>query len=237
MSIESRVASAHHGSFDKVYVGDLGQYCELVFATWVSEQGVSGISFKATDRREETLDNLHDTFEVPYWRLIADLFDDVRSNTLNSNSLPAEAILLILNTLTMEIEEHISRLRITDEANLPQPILNGISRRINALRGILDSLGFESSGTSEFSAPINVNSSSDEMRSNNDTASTSNIGENSAGVSNLLHILLKPHQLMPTGKRCLDISKLPFPGHCYSPRIQSILYIDKRRSTRERKYK
>ena len=219
-----------------MYVGDLGQHCELLFAAWASKSGASGISFKVSDKRDATLDNLQDAFEVPYWELIAELFDDVRSETSNSNSLGPETMLLVLHNLTTNVEDEISRLGITDGANLPQPILDGISKRINTLRGILDFLGFESYGKDEASSTINVTPLSDMGRPNNENASAPHDGEISACVSDFLQIVLELHQLILIEECCLDISKLPFPGHCYSARIQSILYINEWRSAKKRKY-
>ena len=156
------------------------------------------MSFEATDKRDGTTDNLQDTFEIPYWILIADLFDNVRSNTLNRNTLGADAILLVLNSTTVNVEENISRLKSIAQDNVPEPILEGISRRINALRDLLNFMGFETNGKDGFTSPVNANPRSTETYPdhNHDVSifSGENSGEeNNAQVRNRPPIVLEFH--------------------------------------------
>ena len=93
----------------------------------------------------------------------------------------------------MNIEDDFGRLRITNEKDIPKPILDGISGRINALRGILDSVGFETYNKEKFSSQIYIKPFSSETHLTHDDATLSDDAEDKTYVSNLLQIVLELH--------------------------------------------
>lgn len=170
MTIESQAALAGRKSSEKVYLGDLGEYCELVFSSSISGIRNPDISSTVTHTRDEILDNLQDTFEVPYWSLIADLFLGMRSNTLKRRSLSTEVVLKVLDSVNMNLHGELRQLRECGEADIMQPFLSGIDERMRVLRSILESTGVETNGKDELLSAM-FEKAKDNEHITNDTAS------------------------------------------------------------------
>lgn len=130
---------------EKVYVGDLGEFCEAVSRAWNDASILADSEnrkFIPTHRRDqEIFEYLQDAFETSYWELMLDIFLQWRQIT---KSLSGDIVLKVLDSLEREIKigrsELLAEIETQSEDLLEElaPILDGIDARIAILSTVGD---------------------------------------------------------------------------------------------------
>lgn len=125
---------------DTVYLGDLGHFGEEVSQTWSQPTGLNP-TFTVTHRRDEVLHYLQGALEVPYWKLMVDLFLGWRANI---KTLSGEVVLRALDNVKLDILDgkrqlldDLEELEVQDKENI-KPIVQGIDLRLRVLESVWD---------------------------------------------------------------------------------------------------
>ncbi|KAL7620057.1 hypothetical protein AAE478_010606 [Parahypoxylon ruwenzoriense] len=136
---------------DSVYIGDLGVYCEIIEAHRPQDRSISATSIfrrwlynlkfdeLVESQEQNALSYLQDALEVPYWELIIKLFLNSRS----AFSMIPESVLRVLDSVKIDIEIELCQLTESEEftaeiRDVSEPIIAGITQRLDLLRNVLD---------------------------------------------------------------------------------------------------
>jgi hypothetical protein len=127
---EEQALGRHKDRTDPIlHLGDLGNFCEKVLHKLkTNEEG--RVPYDITDcTRDELLQYLQDSFEIPYWEFMLKLFSQQHAN---SRSLSAMAVFRVLSSLKIEIlhRRHLIRNDLSEDI---EPLMKGIDARIKVL--------------------------------------------------------------------------------------------------------
>jgi hypothetical protein len=117
-------------------LGDLGNFCEKVFDRSKTSED-SRVLYDITDcSPEDLLHYLQDTFEIPYWQFMIDLF---LQQNVNSRSLSATVVFRVLSSLKIEVLHRRDVIRKelaasqNDRGEDIEPLMKGIDARVKVL--------------------------------------------------------------------------------------------------------
>lgn len=130
----------HEGRLESTLnLGDLGNFCEKVLDEYTTyDEG--RVLYEVTDcTQEELLHYLQDSFEVPYWKFMLDLF---LQNNVNSRSLSATVVFRVLSSIKIEVlhrKDMIRRSLAASKDNCGEdiePLMKGIDAHIAVLEDV-----------------------------------------------------------------------------------------------------
>jgi len=117
-------------------LGDLGNLCEKVSSRLKTSEE-SRVLYDITDcSPEDLLHYLQDTFEIPYWEFMLDLF---LQQNVNSRSLSATVVFRVLSSLKIEVLHRRDVIRKdlatsqNDRGENIEPLMKGIDARVKVL--------------------------------------------------------------------------------------------------------
>ncbi|KAI8953789.1 hypothetical protein F4801DRAFT_84656 [Xylaria longipes] len=125
------------------YTGELGKFCESVFATWKrSSETTKWVRYCPRHRNnEDKIAYLQDALEIPYWDFMIKSFMDWRHS--NPHHMGANGILYVLSHITATCRRRIRK--INEEASYLDPqeqeavhaVIKGVESRLELLDGVL----------------------------------------------------------------------------------------------------
>ncbi|KAI0452094.1 hypothetical protein F5B21DRAFT_484625 [Xylaria acuta] len=125
------------------YTGELGKFCESVFATWErSSETTEWVHYRPRLRNDEDkIEYLQDALEIPYWDFMIKSFMDWRHS--NSNHVGANGILYVLNHITATCRRRIRKINEeasylgSQEQEAVNAVIGGVEQRLELLDGVL----------------------------------------------------------------------------------------------------
>lgn len=146
----------------KVYLGDLGHFCEALHehhetkGTLSAERKATGVpEFNVTHGTKDTfLQYLQDGLEVPYWKMMLDFFSAFRAN---ETTLGSDAVALAITSMRAEVYKARLQLdaaltTVTKSEDIGD-IVQGIEKRITILSSFTDRLVADPDGEEEDDEP------------------------------------------------------------------------------------
>lgn len=148
--ITSRQATDTSQGDKKVYLGDLGHYCEALLrlnrqTEHKSDATTSLPEFRPTHSDKQSwIEYLEDGFEIPYWKLMLNTFSTSR---LRKSTLGGKVIATALISMRSDVVELRRTLqKVLDGVSEPENIegiLSVIDKRINILQGFTDRVALD----------------------------------------------------------------------------------------------
>lgn len=137
--VKEQIGNRHGNKDMPVYLGDLGEYCELVSSRLPRACTTAELPFTITHTGDAVIHNLQDELDIPYWRLLLTLFLERSKNTMGGKSLEAEIVMRVLDSVTTDLQDDIHHLKAKGIDKIPKVIWDSIEKRVKILRTSLDS--------------------------------------------------------------------------------------------------